>query len=187
MKPAVFFDRDGTLIKSVHYLSDPEKVELFDGTAQVLRELEQAGYLRIIVTNQAAINKGLLTETMLYEIQDRLDKLLSHEGASIDGWYFCPEVRITEDNETIDHHDRKPGPGMLEKAARDFDISLNDSWMVGDMLSDAAAGYNAGCKGTILVETEKNQLVHTTHPCVDFIVKNITDVTEIITNQNRLD
>ena len=127
MKPAVFFDRDGTLIKSVHYLNDADRVELIDDAVEILQELEAAGYLRIIVTNQAAIAKGLVTVDGLIKIQARLEELLVARGASIDGWYFSPEKRLSEGFEPIDYPDRKPGPGMLLKAARDFDISLSRS------------------------------------------------------------
>ena len=106
--------------------------------------------------------------------------LLANEGAAIDGWYFCAEPRLSNDDENIDHPDRKPGPGMLLKAAADFDISLAQSWMVGDRLSDALAGRNAGCKATILVETEKSQAVLQNHPAVDHICSDIALINEII-------
>lgn len=180
MKPAVFFDRDGTLIKAVHYLNDPGQVALIDGVGQVLTALENAGYLRIIVTNQAAIGKGLLTVEGLHQVQQRLDDLLKVEGATIDAWYFCPEVRVAADDETIDFPDRKPGPGMLLRAARDFDISLADSWMVGDRLSDALAGKNAGCRGSIIIAPQTSDKRLLSHPSVDFFVTTLSQVNEII-------
>ena len=178
--PAVFFDRDGTLIRSVHYLADPAQVELLPGVATVLRELEQAGYLRIIVTNQAAIGKGLLTVEGLHEIQARLAELLNAEGASVDGWYFCPEVRVSEDDESIDFVDRKPGPGMLVKAATDFNISLENSWMVGDRLSDALAGKNAGCKGSVIIAEGRTVSQLSSHPAVDVVIPSISRLNGII-------
>lgn len=180
LKPAVFFDRDGTLIKSVHYLADPERVELIEGAAEALTELKQAGYLRIIVTNQAAIGKGLLTTEGLCEIQERLDELLGAKGASIDGWYFSPDIRISADDETIDFVDRKPGPGMLLKAAGDFGISLNDSWMVGDRLSDALAGKNAGCRGSIIIALENTDVTQFSNSAVTSVVSSISQINEII-------
>ena len=180
MKKAVFFDRDGTLIKSVHYLSDPDQVELIDGVSQVLTELKQAGYLRIIVTNQAAIGKGLLTVNGLKEIQQRLDDLLDAEGSSIDGWYYSPAVRVSADDETIDFVNRKPGPGMLLQAATNFGISLKDSWMVGDRLSDALAGSNAGCQGSIIIAHETSNAKLLSHPAINFVVPSIDRVNEII-------
>ena len=179
LKAAIFFDRDGTLIESVHYLNDPDQVQLIEGVADVLNRLEQAGYLRIVVTNQAAIGKGLLTVCGLSEIHSRIEHLLGMQGASIDGWYFCPEIRLSQDMETIDHPDRKPGPCMLLKAAQDFHISLADSWMVGDTLSDSIAGRNAGCKGTILIETGLFKSEYRSHPGVDYVVPEISRICDI--------
>ena len=184
-RPAVFFDRDGTLIEEVHYLNRTDQVRLVDGVAVMLNELKDAGYCRIIVTNQAAIGKGLLTVDGLYEIQARLDELLKLQDATIDGWYFCPEVRQSDGEETIDHPDRKPAPGMLLKAAQDFDIDLSKSWMVGDRLSDALAGKNAGCRGSILVEDGHFKEEYREHPAVHHVVSNIREITPIILQQRR--
>jgi D-glycero-D-manno-heptose 1,7-bisphosphate phosphatase len=180
LKKAVFFDRDGTLIKSVHYLSRPDQVELIDGVSQVLTELKRADYLRIIVTNQAAIDKGLLTVNGLNEIQQRLGDLLYAEGASIDGWYYSPAARLSTDDETVDFVDRKPGPGMLLQAAKNFGITLKDSWMVGDRLSDALAGKNAGCKGSIIIAHETSNAKLLSHPAVTFVVPSIDQINKII-------
>ena len=74
-------------------------------------------------------------------------------GSKIDGWYFCPEAPVTGDRTQIEHPDRKPGPGMLIRAAADLNLDLSQSWMVGDMVSDLMAGFNAGCRGAVLVRT----------------------------------
>lgn len=179
-KPAVFLDRDGTIIRSVHYLNRPEQVELIEGAAGVLKRLEKAGYLRILVTNQAAIGKGLLDEPGLECIQAELDRQLRAQGSSLDGWYYCPQVRLSDNLETIDHPDRKPGPGMLQRAAIEKKISLSASWMIGDMLSDTLAGRNAGCKATILVQTGLADDISTHHPSVDYVVSSIADIDRII-------
>lgn len=179
MKPAVFFDRDGTLIKSVHYLNRPDQVELLDGVPEVLRELKTAGYLRIIVTNQAAIDKGLLSVAGLQQIQQRLEQLLARQDADIDGWYFSPAARLSGDDETIDFPDRKPGPGMLLAAATDFDISLEQSWMVGDRLSDALAGRNAGCKASIIIDAADTGS-YDDHPAIDYVLSSIDQINKVI-------
>ncbi|MFT5220509.1 MAG: D-glycero-D-manno-heptose 1,7-bisphosphate phosphatase [Planctomycetota bacterium] len=184
MQPAVFFDRDGTLIKSVHYINDPDKVELLDGVAQMLNDLHQAGYLCIVVSNQAGFARGLIDEQQLHAVQGRLDELLEKAGAKLDGWYFCAQPRVSDDDEAIDHPDRKPGPGMLLKAASDFEISMQHSWMVGDRLSDALAGRNAGCKATILLSVEKSQAALQKHPAVDFILPDLPSVTQFILNED---
>ena len=180
MRPAVFFDRDGTLIEAVHYLNRTDQVRVIEGVANMLNELEDAGYLRILVTNQAAIGKGLLTVEGLHDIQDRFDCLLQQQGARLDGWYFCPEVRQSSSDESIDHPDRKPAPGMLLKAARDFDIELGRSWMVGDRLSDALAGKNAGCCGSILIEASHFNEDDRHHPAVDYVVCDVSEIAPFI-------
>lgn len=185
MQPAVFFDRDGTLIKSVHYINDPDRVELFAGVAQMLIDLHQAGYLCIVVTNQAGIAKGLIDEQQLQAVQGRIDELLQQADAKLDGWYFCAQPRTSDDDEAIDHPDRKPGPGMLLQAAKDFDISMEQSWMVGDRLSDALAGRNAGCKATVLLTMEKSQTELQSHSAVDYILPDLPSVTQIILNEGR--
>lgn len=182
-RPAVFFDRDGTLIEEVHYLNRTSQVRLIDGVAEVLNALQAAGYLRILVTNQAAIGKGLLTVEGLHDIQARFDELLNQQGASLDGWYFCPQVRQSAGEEAIDHPDRKPAPGMLLKAADDFDIELSSSWMIGDRLSDALAGKNAGCRGSILIETGHFREEFRHHPAVNHVVPDLSGVTPIILQQ----
>lgn len=180
MRPAVFFDRDGTLIEAVHYLNRTDQVRVISGVAEMLNALEAAGYLRILVTNQAAIGKGLLTVDGLKEIQARFEFLLQQQQAHLDGWYFCPHVRQSSSDESIDHPDRKPAPGMLLKAARDHDIDLSASWMVGDRLSDALAGKNAGCRGSILIEAGHYRDDDQHHPAVDYVVADVSEIPPII-------
>lgn len=153
MRPAVFLDRDGTIIESVHYLSDPEAVRLLDGAAAAIRGLREAGYACVIVSNQSAIGRGMFTVERLYEVHEALCRRLDEQGAGLDGFYFCPAVPTSADRAAIDDPDRKPGPGMLRRAAEDLGLDLARSWMVGDMVSDVLAGRNAGCRGSILVRT----------------------------------
>jgi len=153
MRPAVFLDRDGTIIEQVHYLNRPDQVKLIPGAAEAIRSLRAVGYACVVVTNQSAIGRGLLTLDGLEEIHTEMHRQLAEEGAELDDIYVCPHVPAGEDRTTIEHSDRKPGPGMLLRAARELDLDLSRSWMVGDMLSDLLAGRNAGCHGTILVLT----------------------------------
>jgi D-glycero-D-manno-heptose 1,7-bisphosphate phosphatase len=151
MRPAVFLDRDGTIIEAVHYLSDPAQVRLIDGAAEAIRALRGAGYACVVVTNQSAIGRGLLSVERLFEIHQEMRRQLAERGAELDGLYFCPVVPTSEDRVTIDHPDRKPGPGMVLKAAAELGLDLPRSWMIGDMMSDVLTGRNAGCRGSILV------------------------------------
>lgn len=153
MRPAVFIDRDGTLIEHVHYLSNPEEVALLPGAAEAIIRLQAAGFACVIVTNQSAIGRGMLTVDRLGEIHNALADHLARDGARLDGVYYCPIEPKERNQRIIEHPDRKPGPGMLQQAARDLSLDLANSWMVGDSLSDVLAGRNAGCRGCILVRS----------------------------------
>lgn len=174
---AVFFDRDGTLIEHVHYLSRLEQIRLMPGVARALKDIEFMGYKRIVVTNQAAIAKGHLNVEGLRAIQAELTKQLAADGAHIDDWYFCP-LAGSADRERVEHADRKPGPGMLLKAAAEHNIDLAGSFMVGDMISDALAGKNAGCAASILVGEQSLDLAR--HPAVDHYLPTIADLPTLL-------
>jgi D,D-heptose 1,7-bisphosphate phosphatase len=152
LRPAVFFDRDGTLIEHVSYLSDPALVRLLPGTTVALKRLRRAGFAVVLVTNQSAIGRGMLTEDQLDQIHAELNRQLAACGATIDGIYYCPAVPAGDDRTLVEYPDRKPGPGMLLRAAADLKLDLAASWMVGDLISDVLAGLNAGCR-SILVES----------------------------------
>jgi D,D-heptose 1,7-bisphosphate phosphatase len=151
-RPAVFLDRDGTLIEHVPYLSDPELVRLLPGTAEALKRLRRAGFACVLVTNQSAIGRGMLTEDRLAQIHTELYRQLAAAGATLDGIYYCPNVPAGDDRTIVECQDRKPGPGMLHRAAADLELELRSSWMVGDLISDVLAGLNAGCR-SILVQS----------------------------------
>jgi D,D-heptose 1,7-bisphosphate phosphatase len=154
-RPAVFLDRDGTVIEQVHYLSDPAEVRLIAGVPEALRRLKEAGYALVIVTNQSAIGRGMLTVEQLGRVNDEMNRQLAAEGVTLDAMYYCPEAPVGDDRTAITHGDRKPGPGMLLRASSDLGLDPAASWMVGDMISDVLAGINAGCKGSLMVQTGK--------------------------------
>jgi len=155
-RPAVFLDRDGTIIEHVHYLSDPAGVRLLPGAAEALRRLGAAGFALVAVTNQSAIGRGMITLGQYRAVDAELARQLAAEGVVLDRVYYCPEVPAVDDDRTaITHGDRKPGPGMLLRGARELGLDLLASWMIGDMISDALAGINAGCRGSLLVLTGK--------------------------------
>lgn len=153
MKPAVFLDRDGTVIELVHHLTEPERVKLIPGVAMALRALNRAGFACVLVTNQSVIARGMLTIAGLEQIHEELSRQLDREGAALDGIYYCPERPQGTDQTVIEHPDRKPGPGMLLRAARELALDVGSSWMVGDSISDVLAGRNAGCCASVLVHT----------------------------------
>lgn len=152
---AVFLDRDGTINKYKGFMRDIDEFELIPGVAKAIKKINSSGYLCIVVTNQPVIARGEVTYEQLNEIHNKMETLLGLEGAYIDGLYYCPhhphkgyEGEIPELK--IECDCRKPKPGMLLNAAKDFNIDLSRSYMVGDGENDIKAGNAAGCK-TILI------------------------------------
>ncbi|HOK95664.1 MAG TPA: HAD family hydrolase [Anaerohalosphaeraceae bacterium] len=154
---AVFFDRDDTLIEDPGYIRSPDQVKLLPGVARSLIQLKKMGYLLIVVTNQSAVARGMITEQELEEIHRRLKNLLAAEGAYLDGIYYCPyHPEGTVAQYAKESNLRKPEPGMLLQAAREKDIDLSRSWVVGDRYLDIRMGRAAGCY-TILVDVPGKQ------------------------------
>ncbi|MEM9800113.1 MAG: D-glycero-beta-D-manno-heptose 1,7-bisphosphate 7-phosphatase [Planctomycetota bacterium] len=156
-RPAVFLDRDGTIVREVDYLSDPDQLELLDGAAEAMRRLRDAGYLLCIVTNQSGVARGLFDERGLAEIHDRLRTMLAEVGVELDWIGYCPY----HDKEgapayRADSSCRKPRPGMLVEAAATLGIALERSWCIGDSLRDVEAGSRVGVPG-LLVRTGKGR------------------------------
>lgn len=155
---AVFLDRDGTINKYVGFLRDIDQFELLPGVTDAVKLINSSGYLTIVVTNQPVIARGEVTVPELQLIHNKMETLLGAEGAYLDAIYYCPhhphkgyEGEISELK--VECECRKPKPGMLLQAAKDFNISLADSWIIGDGENDVEAGKAAGC-GTVLIGTE---------------------------------
>ena len=150
LRPAVFLDRDGTLIEHVSYLSDPAKVRLLPGAGAALERLRRAGFALVLVTNQSGIGRGMLTEERLEEIHRELSRQLGAWEVAFDAIYHCPAIPTSDDHMVVEYEDRKPGPGMLLRAAAELALDLGASWMIGDLASDVLAGLNAGCRSILL-------------------------------------
>ncbi len=159
---AVFLDRDGTINKYVGFLRDIDDFELLPGVTEAIKRINSSGYLAIVVTNQPVIARGEVTVSELQEIHNKMETLLGAEGAYLDAIYYCPhhphkgyEGEIPELK--IDCDCRKPKPGMLIRAAEDFNIDLSNSWMIGDGENDIKAGKAARCKTALIGEGENGQ------------------------------
>ena len=153
LTPAVFLDRDGTLMHDAGYVGDPSLVEVYPGVREALARLKARGFKTVIVTNQSGIQRGHFTEADFHAVQARFEELIG--PGLIDAMYYC-----------ADHPDaatdrRKPGPGMLLEAARDHALDLARSWMVGDRAGDVEAGNRAGVR-SILVRTGEGALAEGT-------------------------
>ena len=178
---AVFFDRDGTLIEHYDYLTEARQVELTASTAAALRLLKDRGFLLVMVTNQSAVARGMITEEKLLEIHDRLKELLAEKGAYLDQIYYCPYHRQAAiERYRRESNMRKPAPGMLLLAANELDIDLAESWMIGDDDRDIEAGKNAGCKTVMLENRNDSSLVKRGESEPDFTATNLKEAANII-------
>ncbi len=180
MRRAVFLDRDGTVIEHVHLLTQPSQVKLIPGASDAIRNLQALDYACIIVTNQSVIGRGLLTEAGLNQVHEEMHRQLAAHNIRLDGLFFCPAAPTTTDRTIVEHHDRKPGPGMLQRAARDMLLDLSRSWIIGDMHSDMLAGRNASLRGTILVRTGQGDRVDHNDPSVDYVATDLLEASRLI-------
>ena len=154
---AIFLDRDGTINKYVGFLRKIEDFELIDGVTDAVKKINNSGYLAIVVTNQPVIARGEVTVEELKEIHNKMETLLGNEGAYIDGLYYCPhhphkgyEGEIAELK--IECECRKPKPGMIIKASKEYNIDLGESWVIGDGENDVCAGKAAKCRTAIIAK-----------------------------------
>lgn len=170
---AVFLDRDGTINKYVGFLRDIDDFELLPGVTEAVKLINASGYLAIAITNQPVIARGEVTVPQLQEIHNKMETLLGAEGAYLDAIYYCPhhphkgyEGEVPELK--IDCDCRKPKPGMLLKAAEEFNIDLSQSWMIGDGENDIKAGKAVGCR-TALIGTDDFQQIETAPTLLDAV------------------
>jgi len=145
-RPAVFLDRDGTLVVEIGYLADVDDLRVLPGVPAALRALRAAGYALVVVSNQSGVGRGLFPRSRVYEAMARLRRVLRADGVELDAIYFCPHR--PDDGCAC----RKPAPDLLRQAAANLRIALRESAMVGDKRLDAETGRRAGARG-VLVRT----------------------------------
>ncbi len=169
--PAVFLDRDGTLMHDADYCSRPEQVQIFNQVPAVLRRLKKAGYKIIVITNQSGIGRGFFTEQEYRAVESEVSRQVG--DGLIDATYFCPDVpgRPSEC--------RKPAPGMVLQAAREHALDLSRSFLVGDKEIDAECAHNAGVRA-IRVRTGFDKM--TDGSCADWVAEDLPAAAEIILN-----
>jgi D-glycero-D-manno-heptose 1,7-bisphosphate phosphatase len=153
MRRAVFLDRDGTLIEESGYLDRLERLEFFPFSVDAVRVLNRAGFATVIITNQAGIARGIVRESFVAAAHRHIADRLEAGGAKIDAFYYCPHYPdgvVAQYRTACDC--RKPQPGLLRRAAKDLDLDLARSFVVGDRWHDVAAGQAVGARG-VLVRT----------------------------------
>jgi D-glycero-D-manno-heptose 1,7-bisphosphate phosphatase len=167
--PAVFLDRDGTIMHDADYCSDPTQVQIFDRAAAALGLLRNAGYKIIVITNQSGIGRGFFTEKQYRAVEAEVSRQLGDN--LIDATYFCP------DSPGQPSQCRKPAPGMVLEAARDHDVDLSRSFLIGDKEIDAECAHNAGVRA-IRVRTGFDKM--TDESCADWVAEDLPAAAEII-------
>src|SRR5712691_4256104 len=166
---AVFVDRDGTIMHDADYCSDPKQVQVFDGAPAALRRLKGAGYKIIVITNQSGIGRGFFTEEQYRAVETEVLRQLGDN--LIDATYFCPDAPGQPSK------CRKPAPGMVFEAARDHDVDLSGSFLIGDKEIDVECAHNAGIRA-IRVRTGFDKM--TEGSCADWVAENLPAAAEII-------
>jgi D-glycero-D-manno-heptose 1,7-bisphosphate phosphatase len=172
--PAVFVDRDGTIMHDCDYCSDPKQVRVFPGVPEALRRLKRAGYKIIVITNQSGIGRGFFTLEQYRAVEAEVLRQLG--DGLIDATYFCPDVP-GQPSEC-----RKPAPGMVLQATREHDVDLARSFLIGDKEIDAECAHNAGIRG-IRVRTGFDR--KTEGSSADWVAEDLTAAAEIILDRAR--
>lgn len=193
MRKAVFFDRDGIIVKLIYNpderrvetVKEPGQIEFMEGVADLLKYTSERGFLNIIASNQAGVGLKKISEEKFALVRDEMTKRLADKGAIIDKQYYCfhfPTALIEAYKKECDC--RKPKPGMILDAASELGIDPAESWMIGDGINDVIAGKTAGCK-TILLENNEGleyarPLSNEMNIVPDFIVRKLDEVKNII-------
>ena len=186
MKPAVFLDRDGTLIQDIGYLKFPREVAFYPWSVDAVRALNQAGLPVVVTTNQSGVARGILTEPMIEDVHRHVSMLLDAGGAHVDAYYYCPHhPEATVEIYRMRCDCRKPGGGMIERASADLGLDPAKSFVVGDKWADVGAARAAGARG-ILVRTGYGAAQETDPPpdlTADAIVDNLVEAVSWILRQ----
>src|SRR5213593_5054657 len=171
LSPAVFVDRDGTIMQDADYCSDPQQVKILPRVAEALRRLKSKGFKLIIITNQSGIGRGFFTIEQYRAVEAEVLRQLG--DGLIDATYFCPDVPGQHS------HSRKPAPGMIVEATREHEIDLARSFLIGDKEVDAECGRNVGVR-TIRVRTGFDR--KTAGSMADWVAEDLPAAAEIILN-----
>ena len=184
---AVFIDRDGTISEEVGYVNHVSRYRIFPFAAEAIRTITEAGWLAILVTNQAGVARGYFNEEMIGRVHEVLTAELARGGARLDAIYYCPHhPSVGEPPYRLDCDCRKPRPGLLRRAAEEFDLDLANCWMVGDRFSDTELARNAGVRAAfVLSGYGRGEWEHQRHGWKhqpDLVAENLLEAARAITN-----
>jgi D-glycero-D-manno-heptose 1,7-bisphosphate phosphatase len=183
MLPAIFLDKDGTLIEDVPYNVDPAQMRLCAGVAQGVRRLHEAGFALVVVTNQSGVARGYFAETAIAPMADQLRRLL---GVPVAGFYYCPHHPSgTVADYAVRCTCRKPAPGLMERAAAELGLDRGRSWLVGDILNDVEAGRRAGCRTILIDNGNETEWKLTSGRTPHYTVTTFDQATDVILQQRH--
>ncbi|HEY5908404.1 MAG TPA: HAD family hydrolase [Vicinamibacteria bacterium] len=184
-RPAVFMDRDGTLSHEVGYVNHLSRFRLYPWTVDAIRMVNRAGWLAVVVTNQAGVARGYFPEALIHEVHASLRASVEAGGARLDGIFFCPHhPSVGEPPYRQDCDCRKPKPGLLKRAEVELGADLARSWVVGDRHGDLALAFRVGAKGALVKtgygrgELEHHAAGWTRPP--DLVAENLLEAVERI-------
>lgn len=187
MQRAVFLDKDGTLIEDVPYNINVEKIRFAPYAFEALQQLNQLGFLLVIVTNQSGIARGYFGREEVENLHGYFSQVFDSIGIPLSGFYYCPHHPDAPAGEfSIDCDCRKPKPGMLRQAAHKLNIDLSASWMIGDILNDMEAGKSAGCNTILIDNGNETEWVLTPERQPDFTAADLKQAANIIKQQDRI-
>jgi D-glycero-D-manno-heptose 1,7-bisphosphate phosphatase len=185
MNRAVFIDKDGTLIKNVPYNIDPALITFEEGVVDGLQMLQENDFKLVVISNQSGIAHGYFTEEEFARACQSITDQLRNSRVLLEGFYYCPHHPDgANDRYRSICTCRKPQPGLLVKAAKDLDIDLSDSWMIGDILDDVEAGKRAGCKSILINNGNETKWILSPKRTPDHIAVNFFDAALFIINNS---
>jgi D-glycero-D-manno-heptose 1,7-bisphosphate phosphatase len=172
----VFLDRDGTIVEECGYLDRLERLTLFPWTADAVRLLKRAGFATVVITNQAAVGRGIIDEAFVHAVHREIDRRLEPTGALIDGYYYCPHFAESKiERYRLQCRCRKPAPGMIEQACRELDLDPARSFVVGDRWLDIACARAARTSAAVLVRSGPERVDPPDGVHADAIVNNLME------------
>lgn len=186
-QPALFIDRDGTISEEIGYVNHPSRYRVYPYAAEAVRRLNEAGWRAFLVTNQAGVARGYFTEDLIGRVHAILTDELARGGACLDAIYYCPHhPSAGVPPYRQDCNCRKPRPGLIHRAAAEFDLDLSRSWMVGDRYSDIELAHNAGLRGAFVLSGygrgEWEYQRHNWPGTPDLVAEDLLEVVKMILN-----
>lgn len=181
LRPALFLDKDGTLLEDLPYNSDPARMRFAAGAAEAIRRLAPLGVPMVVVSNQSGVAFGRFDLAALEDVRERLCAMFAECGAKLEGFHFCPhhpEGSVAEYAFRCDC--RKPAPGLLYRAASEHGIDLQRSWLIGDILDDIEAGKRAGCRGVLLCNGNETEWRSGLFRVPDHLVRDLDEAARLV-------